>query len=61
MQQQNKPLMRSLMYLHMNQTTNGSRPPLIVEKPRVTISTVLSWVLVLMAVYFILVLAITNV
>lgn len=61
MQQQNKPLMRSLMYLHMNQTTNGSRPPLIVEKPGFTLSTALIWVLVVMAVYFVSVFAYTNV
>ena len=59
MEHQSKPLMRSLMYLHMNQTTNGNRAPLVPEKTR-RHSTWLVWVLYLIIAYLLVALIITN-
>ena len=59
MQQQSKPLMRSLMYLHMNHTTHGSRAPFVPEKT----TRHSSWLVVLLAlmvVYLLAALIITN-
>ena len=59
MQRQSKPLMRSLMYLHMNHTTHGSRAPFVPEKT----TRHSSWLVVLLAlmvVYLLAALIITN-
>ena len=61
MQEQSKPLMRSLMYLHMNQTTNGSRAPLAVNEPRFRLSTFFIWLGILWLLYFVAAIVITNV
>ncbi len=61
MEHQSKPLMRSLMYLHLNHTTNGNRAPLVVQKPKILLSTIFSWVLALLAVVFLSALFIPNV
>lgn len=59
MEHQSKPLMRSLMYLHMNQTTNGNRAPIVPEKTR-RHSTWLVWVLYFIIAYLLVALIITN-
>ena len=59
MERQSKPLMRSLMYLHMNHTTHGSRAPFVPEKT----TRHSSWLVVLLAlmvVYLLAALIITN-
>ncbi len=48
---ENKPRMRSLLYLHMDDTTNGNRAPL--AKPTVRYSRGLTVVLGLLVLYIV--------
>jgi hypothetical protein len=59
MEEPSKPLMRSLMYLHLNHTTHGSRAPMMPDKPTRHSSWLIVF-LVLMVVYLLAALIITN-
>lgn len=45
-QDQTKPRMRSLLYLHLDDTTNGTRPPFIKQSPRHS-----RWLIVLLSLF----------
>jgi len=45
-QDQTKPRMRSLLYLHLDDTTNGTRPPFIKQSPRYS-----RWLIVLLSLF----------